>query len=341
MRFSNRTSYSVTYAVVHRAFTLIELLVVIAIIAILVALLLPAVQQAREAARRSQCKNNLKQIGLAMHNYLDVHGAFPPGAITQVADAQYSLPLTVTVVSGNVECWGWGAFLLPYLEQTTLYNNAGIGQGRPLEDVASTYAVVPLSVYRCPSDVGPLLRVPSGFGTWATSNYKANMGHRSGPGWADINPSQSTSTISANLDVKATGMFFRDVCRKVRDVTDGMSNTILVGEVKWEIIGTTQSQSTGGVWAGAKQGAGGNIAKDILGSGRGPINTTATSINETAEVYGSRHTGGAHFVLADGSVRFLSENLDFVTNSFDNDTVVDSTYERLLSRNDGQIVGEF
>lgn len=339
MSFPRRLPGEIKVSLRRRAFTLIELLVVIAIIAILIALLLPAVQQAREAARRSQCKNNLKQMALAMHNYLDTHGMFPPGAVSQVADSQYASPLTSTVVAANVECWGWGAFLLPYLELSNLYNSAGIGQGVPLENVASTYAVVPIPVYKCPSDVGPVLRSPTTYGNWALSNYKANLGHREGPQWADINPSQTTSAISTKLNEKASGMFFRDVCRRVRDVTDGMSNTILVGEVKYETIGS--SQSTAGVWAGAKAGLGGNIAKDILGSGRGPINTTATSINETAEVYGSRHTGGAHFVLADGSVRFLSENLHFEADGFSNATVVDSTYERLLSRHDGQVIGEF
>ncbi len=321
-----------------QGFTLIELLVVIAIIAVLIALLLPAVQQAREAARRSQCKNNLKQIGLAMHNYLDVYNAFPPGLISQIADAQYA-GVTSSTVDANVECWGWGAFLLPYLEQTALYNQGGVGNGSPLENVLTTVAMTPITVYRCPSDYAPATRTPSQFATWATSNYKANMGHRIGPQFADINPTQGANVVSTKVEAKATGMFFRDIVRRIRDVTDGASNTILVGEARYELSGS--SNSTAAVWAGAKRGLGGNSAKDVFGTGRGPINNTIGNFNQIVEPFSSHHVGGAQFVFADGSVRFLSENIDFTANAADNESAADSTYEFLLNRADGQPVGEY
>src|SRR5690606_23802634 len=114
---------------------------------------LPAVQAAREAARRMQCSNNLKQMGLAMHNYHDARKVFPPGLSIQTADPQWS-------AAGNdlhVESWAWGAFLLPYIEQSALYDQMGVGKGQLLETIAATtnLALTPLTVYRCPSDSGP------------------------------------------------------------------------------------------------------------------------------------------------------------------------------------------
>ena len=117
------------------AFTLVELLVVIAIIGVLVALLLPAVQSAREAARRMQCQNNLKQIGLALHNYEQTHKKFPPGIVQQQADPQFVAGATAANTINDTESWAWGAFLLPYIEQNTLYEQAGIGSGELLQNV--------------------------------------------------------------------------------------------------------------------------------------------------------------------------------------------------------------
>ncbi|MDA0282751.1 MAG: DUF1559 domain-containing protein [Planctomycetota bacterium] len=130
----------------RRAFTLIELLVVIAIIAILVALLLPAVQQAREAARRSQCRNHLKQIGVSLHNYHSTFGLFPPGAVMRVP--------TVNVE----EEWGWAAFILPDMDQPALSVSLGVNDSRLMEALADSsrhvYLQTMLSVYHCPSDPG-------------------------------------------------------------------------------------------------------------------------------------------------------------------------------------------
>jgi len=123
-------------------FTLVELLVVIAIIGILVGLLLPAVQAAREAARRMQCSNNLKQIGLSLHNYHDAHKRFPPGVVQQQADPQF-VP-NAGNVNPPIESWGWGAFLLPFMEQGNLYSQAGIGQGTKLQDVLPLALNIPM-----------------------------------------------------------------------------------------------------------------------------------------------------------------------------------------------------
>jgi prepilin-type N-terminal cleavage/methylation domain-containing protein len=135
-----------------RGFTLIELLVVIAIIAILVALLLPAVQQAREAARRSQCKSNLKQLGVALHNYHDVHSVFPPGCVNQEGD-------TANPDDRDRLNWTWPVYLMPYMDQAPLYEQLNPGPTRATAAVSdpAKRAVMqqPLAAFRCPSDVGP------------------------------------------------------------------------------------------------------------------------------------------------------------------------------------------
>ena len=141
-----------------RGFTLIELLVVIAIIAILIALLLPAVQQAREAARRTQCKNNMKQIGLAMHNYHDVHLCFPPGYITTTPCE--SATVWPACNAGELGLYSWGTFVLPYIDQSNLYNQLTPGTV-PLQVNLTIPAVLqslrqPLSMFLCPSDPGPI-----------------------------------------------------------------------------------------------------------------------------------------------------------------------------------------
>jgi len=316
-------------------FTLIELLVVIAIIAILVALLLPAVQQAREAARRSQCKNNLKQMGLALHNYHDVHSAFPPGW-AQMKSAKGYDPNPTYVhsgtgyinVPGNVTfpAWGWGAMLLPYLDQLALYQR-GIGADVPLSDEgdAADISKISLVVFACPSDVGPKVRngVSGSQLVAAKSNYAANWGHR---------VSSNPSYLGGDKDV-TTGLFWGNSRVRVRDVTDGTSNTIAIGETVW-------SHSDGAnwnakAWAGCKQSGRAQCTFDLVATGGFPINPNETGNNRFMSFH-SRHVGGAHFTLADGSVRFISEHVEFVGG---NNAV--GVYRCLTSRNDGQVIGNF
>jgi len=316
-----------------KAFTLVELLVVIAIIGILVGLLLPAVQAAREAARRMQCTNNLKQIGLAMHNYHDAQKQFPPGIVQQIADPHYRL--TDNNVANPVESWAWGAFLLPYLEQSSLYEQAGIGRGELLQGVTNL-ASTPLSFYRCPSDNGPALRGSGGFtprfAPWALSNYKGNCSH------AVCGIDGSTGVFwRAGFSNSGTGVF---VPHKIgiRNLTDGTTNTILVGEICF-IRNNLRYQAA--VWAGCVQGQQGNCVDDVLASGRAAINHTVNNSDQLAESFSSHHTGGVNFVLGDGSVRFVSQNIDYVSNGASNSSPVDSTYERLLAREDGQTIADF
>jgi prepilin-type N-terminal cleavage/methylation domain-containing protein len=312
-------------------FTLIELLVVIAIIAILIALLLPAVQQAREAARRTQCKNNLKQMGLAIHNYSDVSGYVPPGWIVQTSDVHWG-----TVADPILESWSWGSFLLPYVDQAPLYNSLNVSGGKLEDKINTELPYTHLAVYKCPSDVGPddyrgVTARPGG--RWGASSYKGNFGHRFGA--LEITP----TFVGDGMFLKVGYPAKADLSVKFRDVTDGLSNTISIGEHCYQRGGKVVHGAT---WVGVSKGAGGNGQHDAVASGSGPINPPITySDTETARTFQSNHVGGAQFLLSDGSVRFISENIDFKANGVSNTSAVDSTYEALMGRNDGTVVGEF
>ncbi len=345
----------------RRAFTLIELLVVIAIIAVLIALLLPAVQQAREAARRSQCKNNLKQIGLALHNYLDVHGAFPPGYVNPffhtpgMTDQQYAAFLA----SGDTNnAWGWGAFILPQIEQSATFNILNVGT-LTLRQAASdparlTALQTPLAAFRCPSDgSAPGINATKAIGTGlgvATSNYVGNntshQWHTTAGAWVngvpETGPSQWTNGNAASAP---SGIFFRNSSVKISAITDGTSNTALVGERIWQIpnpAGSPYPCAAGNVYGTLVTNEQSGVHA-VLGSGAGPINFQS---NECNKGFSSPHTGGVHFVLCDGSVRFVSENIDHkpsfpVRLDATQIHLIDSTFERLLHKSDGQPLGDF
>ena len=310
-------------------FTLIELLVMIAIIAILVALLLPAVQQAREAARRTQCKNNLKQMGLALHNYHDVHQIFPALSYTGQNED----------FGSN---YGWGTYILPFIDQGPLFNVLAPNMPNLLEQAVAANGPAlaamrtPLAAFRCPSDPGPDLNdiylIADGTTATtqlATSNYVAS------------NHTQNVErTNAAGFFVNSQQVANNDVRRRrIRDITDGTSNTLAVGERAYLLNG--QVLNAGSVF--------GFVGNDdarlsstpptgfvgVAGSGRDAINST--NGDSSRQSFSSLHTGGAQFVLADGSVRFISENIDHVINS----GTVQSTFQRLIAVNDGQTIGEY
>ena len=314
----------------RRGFTLIELLVVIAIIAILIALLLPAVQQAREAARRTQCKNNMKQIGLGLHNYVDVHQALPPGCTVQLNAAGTTL---------NGHGWVWHASILPQMEQSTLYNaiQGPDGMGNELGDQNSGKPLIVrqtiLRMFWCPSQ--PDVSQNSQKNQYQTCNYNGNMGTRIGNGNDDC-----ICTGIATPDDMATkpwgcmngnGAFHIASSVRFRDVTDGLSKTVFVAEVP----DAGGDLGPGGFPnAGADRrvifstGADGNPPNEmseflIAAEGNDPINGGAE------EATGSFHTGGAHFLMGDGAVRFLSENMNM------------PTYQAVMTRANGEVVGEF
>lgn len=261
------------------AFTLIELLVVIAIIAILIALLLPAVQQAREAARRSQCKNNLKQIALGLHNYESTHGTFPLGVLGTSGTSSNTNQLTT-----------WQTLLLPYVDQAPLFNqynfNVAYDHANNAPNVISL-----LPVYRCASQSIDGI-IDSKYGC---SHYAGNAG----------------TTPGAN-----DGIFFPLSSIRFRNLTDGTSNTIFTGEIGAEIRGWARGSCNGCLncpGAGGSQG----FARSVLRWTAAATTNCATagfnrpsSCCETAFQFSSPHVGGAHFALSDGSGRFVGQNID-------------------------------
>ncbi|SFJ42580.1 DUF1559 domain-containing protein [Planctomicrobium piriforme] len=317
----------------RRAFTLIELLVVIAIIAILIALLLPAVQQAREAARRSQCKNNLKQIGLALHNYHDALNCFPPSFF----DGDSSQ--TISSVA-NMNGLAWGTMILPYVDQAGLYNRIGTetanftrnwqdytNTGTPSNTTATSVpsAVQVLAAFICPSDPsGGLNSKKSNFGK---SNYLAAAG-----------------TDAVGAAGATDGAFQRNVSRKVSDFLDGMSNTIFISErtTRTETgtagnCGGSPCNLQGGLWIGCRTSTAsatwnpGAEQMDVQNVGGNPtylINGSTATWGQDW-VAGSAHEGGIHMAMADGAVRFLGENTGL------------SVYRALMTCRNGEIVGEF
>ncbi|WP_437230772.1 DUF1559 domain-containing protein [Planctomicrobium sp. SH661] len=318
-----------------RGFTLIELLVVIAIIAVLIALLLPAVQQAREAARRSQCKNNLKQMGLALHNYHDAHNMFPFG-----------------VRMGGAGGFGpsFNAMILPYIDQAPLYNKlvwTGVNDGfAPVHDTNKLYALnAIIPAFQCASS--PLnLRGPDLYGTGPTyephSCYPGISGGVSGNGFTDAREIGTGAGILAKngiLGYLSTVGF--------RSINDGASNTMIIGEASnfyKDAAGNLTESGAAGTEHGWMMGtqATGDLASHPdprmfnVTSVRYPPNAVFnTAANGMIANYGtnnpmnSPHAGGVQVTLADGSVRFISENINMLT------------LRILCSRDDGQVLGEF
>jgi len=268
-----------------RAFTLIELLVVIAIIAILIGLLLPAVQKVREAAARTQCMNNLKQIGLASHSHHDSSSALPPGFVT---------------TSGWDNCWSWMGKLLPYVEQRNLYDKAKAyadGGGWTFSNPAIS---TPIKMFNCPQDPRG---IQAGFasslgGTAAFTTYLGNPG-----------------TTGSTSD----GILFADSRVRITDITDGTSNTIIVGE-------RPQSTDSNYGWWFAGLGYDSRGSFDFLMGSRDAAGATALggpatnvglrpgniqNMTDTSHWW-SNHTNGAIFVFADGSVKFLKYEADSI-----------------------------
>lgn len=336
-RFKSRHLRRPDPPTVITGFTLIELLVVISIIALLIALLLPAVQQVREAARRSQCQNNLKQMGLAFHNYHDVHGVFPKGGY----GGNLSSP-TLYNTSNARACrqLSWGTALLPYLDQSPLYNRWDHGLWY-LEGSNQELSQTRLSVFLCPSCPLPALK-PNGDNSsstpqYARSDYSGNYGERGLRCFPSTNCQNNYATEGDNtgqprgvMTLQPSASFFSPTYG-IKDFLDGTTTTIMLGEAP---------NGLHSLWAGHK-----NVLDQSA-----PINARYATSADTSwsacitianssiigrlgcdfgQEFHSYHVGGAHFLFGDGSGRFISENIDI------------RLFSALLSRKGQEVVGEF
>ena len=298
----------------RRAFTLIELLVVIAIIAVLIALLLPAVQAAREAARRTQCINNLKQVGIALHNYHDTVGSFPPGYISRMDPATFA---------NDGPGWGWSAFAMNQMEGSPVYNSINFVLNIEMP-ANSTSRVTTIKTFFCPSDAwrediftvvdsstsnttpgAPICQV-------AASDYVGAVG--SG------DPSSLYPWIGGDSPPgrdNGNGLFFRNRAVRIAQITDGTSQTFAAGERSQNLSRAT--------WTGAVTNAAVPLVALQAEAGLDPEGSGALVIAHTGEGHGpnspsglahgdqywSLHPGGANFLFADGSVHFIKELINF------------------------------
>ncbi len=278
----------------RHAFTLIELLVVIAIIAILVALLLPAVQQAREAARRSSCKNNLKQIGLALHNYHDTHNTFPPGGIHSGTAANQV---------------GWTVFILPNIEQGPLYDlcNFEIGNFGNADNAVNRTRV---DTFHCPSAT---LMFENNSTVLFTTHYYGNGGPKHFDGDAmtySCTPAAecSTTTLLAHGGYSQHGIFSRNSRINFRDILDGTSNTIAVFESSFTRTNTNQPNVHFRRWARGSSGTASGGYKNVLHPPNARTYNGSSDFNDVS--MGSNHKGGCQVVMGDGAVKFISDNVN-------------------------------
>ncbi|MFN3152451.1 DUF1559 domain-containing protein [Bremerella sp.] len=329
------------YALRKRGFTLVELLVVIAIIGVLIALLLPAVQQAREAARRMQCTNNLKQIGIAMHNFHDTYSKMVP-----MSHEDYGNEDT----HGN---WGWAVDLMPFLELGNTYDQLNPSYGNPqnnywpynnssprniLHDAVTDANLLSImqqqvDAFVCPSTAGPELNEskPIPYSSGSGNIYLAR---------ADYLVCNDADHIDRQ-DCDGSFVWTRyDSTLTFAGITDGLSNTLFVGErcytLGGELIGSGVVYGHAGNNDGPGSGATTTGFFYVAGGGLLPINSTTGASNGHRQGFASNHPGGANFLLGDGSVRFLAETIDHNT-----DDAANSTYENLIQRNDGQSLGSF
>lgn len=317
----------------RRGFTLVELLVVIAIIGILVGLLLPAVQSAREAARRITCKNRLKQLGLALHQYHDVHRVFPSGYFANGVTARDP----ASAESGHG--FSWASVTLPFVDQTPLHDRLNFGEDCRTPDNVSLGATS-LSVFRCPSDSGkhrdqfPVTSAGQSYDL-ALANYVGILGYGS-----------VTMTPGAPME---PGVFYRNSNVRIADIRDGTSNTIMVGERSqvhdflpgepveapstWYAAIPRAMRPAGmpGMMSMMREGPGSLVLGHVGQPGMGSMMPMHHTPNHTNHIvnFSSQHPDGMHFVGCDGSVHFLAASIEF------------ELFRRLGQRSDGKPVEPF
>ncbi len=297
-------------------FTLVELLVVIAIIGILVALLLPAIQMAREAARRSSCSNNMKQIGLGLHMYHDTFQRLPAG--WRGYDPSNGSPFWF-----GVPGWAWSASILPHMEQTALYGDS-VHFELPVADAANADArLSQIKIYRCPTDIGSGVFDLQGGGPsvgsavpfpikMATGNYIGVFGT------VDFHIVCNPSSPSFN-GCEGDGVFMLNRQFRIADILDGLSTTLVVGERNSKLAPST--------WVGVVTGGQHGVAR-VAGVASYPPNSTDTPAHYFHN-FSSFHPAGTNFLSADGSVHLVAETIDL------------PLYHALCTRAAGDVVGKY
>ena len=281
-----------------RGLTLVELLVVIAIVGVLIALLLPAVQAAREAARRIQCQDNVRQIGLALHNHQTTYGCLPAGWVSSQPNGDPG--------------WGWSAMLPGFVEQETLKNAPGPGPGpgpgnpgpgpggRPIGDpVNQRFRETPIKLFLCPSDPSDEVFILQGGGSGGGGGGGGGGGS-AGPMFQVARANYSGvfgSNVIETQPRAGNGVFFQNSTTRFAEILDGLSNTLLVGE--------RSSRLDFATWVGAVPGAYRGTARVVGRAGSVPNDV----LNDFAD-FSSHHAFGANFAMADGSVRLISDVID-------------------------------
>ena len=315
----------------NRGFTLVELLVVIAIIGILVGLLLPAVQAAREAARRMQCSNNVKQIALACHNYESTFRSFPAGGIVSYT------PAALAALNANNFCTTgldrtqapWSVLILPFVEETNLYQQFDMtktftgSSNIPGQAPNSTLFPLNMKKYQCPSD-------PDSQPNINNSNYLGVQG--GGPPTGVGSPPCSTQ-VGQRVFFQ-NGVIYANSKTRFGDISDGTTNVFLIGESRYMPVPRMRGDGFHAGWASSLKADSAFAVPATFAAAVLQINAQkecgvgiADCFNFVSRLFGSKHTGGCQFGLCDGSVQFVSQSIDI------------TTYRQMAIRNDGLPIG--